>query len=128
MSKLVGIDYGTKRVGVALSDESGSIAFPYATYANDRTLLPLLAQIICKENVTIAIFGDSKNAEGKDNSIMQGAYALAEALQELVAVSVHFEPEFYSTVEARQHTGKFAVDAEAATIILNSYIEKHKKS
>ena len=124
--KIIGIDYGSKKVGIAISDEGGSIAFPKATLSNDRLLIPAVVELIQKENVTAVIVGDSKNAEGKDNAIMEGARAFALELQKVSSVAVHFEPEFYSSQEARMLTGKTLVDAEAAAIILNSYLDRKK--
>ncbi len=128
MPKLIGIDYGEKRVGVAVSDDSGSIAFPKATFPNDRTLLPTLIELIRKENASVVVIGESKNSSGQDNAIMGGVRGLVGDLERSVAVIVHYEPEFYTSVEARRDTGNKFVDAEAATIILNSYISRTKKS
>lgn len=127
MPKIVGIDYGTKRVGIAVSDESGSIAFPKTTLTNDRSLLPAIIELIRRENATTVVFGDSRDWDGVENKVMEDARAFCKDLQRSVAVSVHFEPEFYSSVEARKHTGKTIVDAEAAAIILNSYLSKIKQ-
>jgi RNase H-fold protein (predicted Holliday junction resolvase) len=63
---------------------------------------------------------------GNENPIMKDVRAFAEALQQAAAVSVYYEPEFYTSQEARRHTGKSVVDAEAATIILNSYLSKKR--
>ena len=127
VAKLVGIDYGTKRVGVAVSDESGSIAFPRTTYANDNTLIPMLVTLIRNERAGAVVIGESKDKDGKDNPVMAGARHLGSDLEQAVAVVVHYEPEFYTSVEARRGVPSNAVDAQAAAIILNSYIVRTKK-
>ena len=71
MPKLVGIDYGTKRVGVAVSDTEGTIAFPKATFPNDRTLMPELVTLIRKENATTVVVGESMKNDGEENPIMK---------------------------------------------------------
>ncbi len=124
MPKIIGIDYGAKRVGIAVSDEASSIAFPHATFANDRALMDTLLTLIRTTNASTVVIGDSQDANGNDNPIMKDARAFAEDLQKRAAVAVAYEPEFYTSQEARQHTGKFAVDAEAAAIMLNSYLAK----
>lgn len=124
MAVLIGIDYGAKRVGVAVSDERGAIAFPRATYPNDRTLLPAIIDLVHNENARAVVIGDSRNLKGKDNPITPEVQRFAASLQSAVAVPVHYEPEFYTSVEARRDTGKRAVDAEAAAILLNSYITR----
>ena len=126
MSKLIGIDYGTKRIGVAVSDDRGSIAFPKATFPNDRTLIPTLIEMIRKENVSTVVVGESKNADGEDNSVMRNVRQFVGDLERGIAVTVVYEPEFYTSLQARRDTEKSLVDAEAATIILNSYIERKK--
>jgi putative holliday junction resolvase len=126
--KIVGIDYGTKRVGVSVSDDTGSVAFPKTTLLNDRALLPTLTSLIRKENVSVVVIGESKNAAGEENEVMRDARRFAQELENHVAVTVHYEPEFYTSVEARRDTDKKEVDAEAAAILLNSYITRTKKS
>ena len=124
-SKLIGIDYGSQRVGVAISDDRGAIAFPKGTYKNDRTLLPCLIDLIKKENARTIVIGESTH-QGADNPIMQDARTLAAKLKQALAITVAYEPEFYTSVEARRDTGKKEVDAEAAAIMLNSYLARKK--
>jgi putative Holliday junction resolvase len=121
---LVGIDFGSKRVGVAVSDERGAVAFPRTTIANDRLLIPTLIDLIRRENATTVVIGDSKNLKGGDNAVTPQMKEFGLNLQKSLSVSVHYEPEFYTSFEARRDTGKSTVDAEAATIILNSYIAR----
>lgn len=127
MSKLIGIDYGTKRVGVAVSDESGSVAFAKAVLPSDRTLIPTLTELIKKENVTRVVVGESKDKDGNDNPVMKPARKFVADLERSANVEVFYEPEFYSSVEARRDSTETFVDAKAATIILNSFIERTKK-
>ena len=130
MAKYLGIDYGTKRVGVAMSDVSGRMAFPRETIANDRALVPRLIDLIRDESVSFVVIGDSKNKDGKDNAVMQEARRFADALENALAVTVYFEPEYYSSVEARRLSEEAGdssgapVDAKAAAIILNRYLER----
>ncbi|MBX9765331.1 Holliday junction resolvase RuvX [Patescibacteria group bacterium] len=126
MAKLVGIDFGTKRVGVAVTDESASVAFPKTTLANDRALIPSLVALIRQENAAEVIVGKSVNWDGGDNAVMDDIRTFVASLENAVAVTVHYEPEFYSSREARREGQTGAVDAQAAAIILNSYIEKKK--
>ncbi len=124
MPKLLGIDYGTKRVGVALTDDTGTVAFPKTTYANDRTLIPSLVNLIQRENISTVIVGESQDAQGVNNPVMKNVKSFVGDIERAVAVTVRYQPEFYSSQEARQLVDREHVDAEAAAIILNSYIEK----
>jgi putative holliday junction resolvase len=128
MSKYLGIDYGSKRCGIALSDDTGTIAFPHDVIATDSALVPRLIDLVRDEHVGIIVIGESKDKDGKDNPVMGGARALAHELENELAVAVHFEPEYYSSVEARKTSDSSHVDAAAATIILNHYFERQKNT
>ncbi len=129
--KLLGIDYGTKRVGIALSDASGSIAFPHSILSNDRDTLSRVLTLSGAEGVHAFVVGESKNHEGKDNPVMKDARTFAEELGRRSGLTVHFEPEFYTSVEARrlsESPHESLVDARAAAIILNSFIERSRNT
>lgn len=125
MSKLAGIDFGTKRVGLAVTDESGSVAFPKTALPNNAKLAENVLAFMKEEGAHTAVIGESRNMRGEENPVFAGAKALAESLT-AAGVEVVFEPEFYSSVEARHTKDSGPVDAEAAAIILNSYIAKSK--
>ena len=126
MAKILGIDYGARRIGVAMSDESGKVAFPKAVLPNDKMLVTELKKMIADDGVTEVIVGESKNKDGGENEIMLKVHQLADELARDTAVTIHFEPEYYSSQEVRAHGGStgFLVDAEAASIILNSFLSK----
>lgn len=124
MAKIIGIDYGSKRVGVALSDESGSVAFAHSTLQNDNLLIPMLTALMRAEKVNTVVIGESRDKDGIENPIMKSAHAFAEALENVITVAIYFEPEFYTSVEARRDSDEQFVDAKAAAIILNSFIER----
>ncbi|MBI3573569.1 Holliday junction resolvase RuvX [Candidatus Kaiserbacteria bacterium] len=124
MTKYLGIDYGSKRVGVAVSDNTGSVAFPRSTLPNDQKLLSSVLKLIEAEGVRTVVIGESKDKDGKDNPIMSAARRFAESLTSALPIEVYFEPEYYSSVEARRNTDESFVDAKAAAIILNRYLER----
>jgi putative Holliday junction resolvase len=124
MARLLGIDFGLKRVGVALTDEEGKIAFPKAVLPNDKTLTDELVRLITTNSVTEVVLGESLDNRGVENKVARSAKALGRELAEDTGVTVHFEPEFYSSQEVRTHTGEYRVDAEAAAVILNSFLTK----
>lgn len=125
--RILAIDYGSKRVGVALTDESGSLAFPHGVFPRDRALIASLLELIQAKKVGVVVVGESKAPDGSDNPVMYGARELAGDLERETGLPVHFEPEFYSSYEARQLTDKKLVDAEAAAIILTSYLQRTKQ-
>lgn len=124
MARVMGIDYGGKRVGLALTDDSGSVAFPKGVVPNDRFLLRTVKELIVGHAVTEVVIGESKDNTGVENSIARSARAFARDLETDTGVTIHYEPEFYSSQEVRTHTGAGRVDAQAAAVILNSFLTK----
>jgi putative holliday junction resolvase len=125
--RLMGIDYGHKKVGIALSDESGSMAFPYVVYPNDATLFKKIISLIEEKQVAEIVIGHSLNKDGKENKIHASVEELMMQITLELGLPVHLEPEQYSTQQAIRIQGKNAsTDAAAASIILDSFITKKK--
>lgn len=123
--KYIGIDFGSKRVGVAVSDQSGSLAFPKVVLANDKKLLPLILKIVEEENALGIVIGESKNYSGEPNAIMSEVEKFKKEIEDKTDVEVYFEPEFMTSAQAVQLQGKNEMlDASAATIILQSFLDK----
>ena len=128
--RYLGIDYGSKRVGLAFSDDDGKMGFPHTVLANTPTLLDELTKLVEDEGVEVIVFGDSKDLDGSENAIQKDLKSFATKLQEKAGIEVAFEPEYYTTKQAKDAqklAGKSAerADAIAAAIILTSYLEKH---
>lgn len=123
----MGIDYGTKRVGVALSDESGRMAFPHIVLDNNDKLLNQLEKIVEDRGVKEIVIGHSLDRSGRPNAVHSEVEELIGDLTLRVGVPIHLEAEQYSTQEALRDQGRTAqTDASAAAIILNSFITKKK--
>lgn len=123
----MGIDYGTKRVGIALSDESGTMAFPHAVLPNTAELTHMLTEIISKEAVGSVVIGHSLDRAGKENKVHEAVRELVGDLTLEVGVPVHLEPEQYTTQESLRIQGRTdKTDASAAALILDGYLRKQK--
>lgn len=123
----MGIDYGTKRVGIAFSDDQGMMAFPHGVIPNDDQLLKNLESLIEEKEVGEIVIGYSLNLGGEPNKIHSQVESLMTDLTLAVGLPIHLEPEQFSTQEAIRFQGRNEnTDASAATIILNSYITKKK--
>lgn len=123
--RYMGIDYGTKRVGIALSDESGAMAFPHTVFPNTDELLVKLQTLISDEDVGAVVIGHSLNTDNEANTVQEGIDALMLDLTLATGLPVHLEPEQYTTQEALRVQGRNEkTDASAAAIILNSYLSK----
>lgn len=119
----MGIDYGSKRVGIALTDEGGVMAFPHSVLPNDKDLQNTIEKIIADEKVAEIVMGHSLDREGEPNAIHTHVEALMMDLTLSIGIPIHLQPEQYTTQEATRLQGKNdQVDASAAAIILNSYI------
>ena len=128
--RYLGIDYGSKCVGLALSDDDGKIGFPHTVLSNTDALLEELTKLVEEEAIGVIVFGDSKDLDGSENAIQEDLKLFATKLQENTGIEVVFEPEYYTTKQAKDAqrlAGKSAerADAIAAAIILTSYLERH---
>ena len=122
--RYIGIDYGKKRVGVAVSDEAGRFALPKEVLAKDEKLVEKIS-FMAKENGSAAIIvGESKDYKGKDNSIME-KIAFFKGELEALGIKVILEPEFMTSYAAQRFQGKNELhDASAAALILQSFLDK----
>lgn len=125
--RYMGIDFGTKKVGVALSDESGTMAFPETVLANDDNLLKSVVALAEDKAVKEIVIGHSLNTTGEPNRVQQAIEEFITDLTLHLGITVHLEPEQYTTQEALRLQGRSdKTDASAAAIILNSYLNRIK--
>ncbi|KND51184.1 MAG: Resolvase, holliday junction-type, YqgF-like protein [Parcubacteria bacterium C7867-001] len=132
--RYLGIDFGSRKVGLALSDEAGTMGFPHAIVPNDGRLIDEVTRIIAEKNVDHVVMGDSRDFSGKDNPVAHAARAFAQLLEQRTGRTVDFEPEALTTQEASrtiegERRGDLGhVDAAAAALILTSYLSHHGKN
>jgi putative Holliday junction resolvase len=127
MMRCIGIDYGKKRVGVAVSDEAGQFALPKEVLANDKNLIERISAIAKEVGAEAIIIGESKDYKGKDNLIMEKISPFKKELEAL-GLQVILEPEFMTSFAAQRFQGKNALhDASAAALILQSFLDRKKK-
>ena len=125
--RLLGIDYGSKKTGLALTDESGSMAFPHSVVPTDETLLKTIKALIIKENIKEIVLGYSLDRDGMPNRVHTAAETLMLDLTLATGIPIHLQPEQYTTQAAIRLQGKSVMtDAAAAALILDSYLTKRK--
>mgnify|MGYP001580909451 CR=1 FL=1 len=130
--KIIGLDIGTRRIGIAITDESGAICFPRTTVMADteKVLLSRIVQYISQEKVLMVVVGLPL---GEDNELTKSALRIQSFCQKLTAVlpSIHltYVDEFGSTREAqaniplkKHRKEKGRDDTQAALIILQRYV------
>lgn len=125
--KYLGIDYGSKKVGFAQSDDDGRLAFPLMISYNDSSLLKDTVDLVREMKISTLVIGESVDQKGKPNPIAKEARKFGTQVENAVDVKVVFEKEWYSTVEARKQPGKegdHEVDDQAAAIVLQRYLDK----
>jgi putative holliday junction resolvase len=125
--KILGIDYGSKRVGLATCDTDSGMAFPKSVVPNDQNLTKTIIELCRKEGIGEIVMGESKNLNGEDNGITEDSRRFKSELSVAFGKDVIFVPEFYSTYQASRIQGDSdMIDASAAAIILQSYVDKLK--
>lgn len=124
--RYLGIDFGTKRVGVAVSDEAGLFAFPLVVVENSPSLVDDIAALVAEHHVGTVVVGESKNFSFADNPVMADITPFVEQLKKRLGMPVVLHPEFLTSQEAERLQGKNAMlDASAAALILKSYLDIH---
>jgi len=128
--RYLGIDYGNKKVGLAISDEAGSFAFPYQVIKNEG-LDKLAGQIekICdNEGVSKIVLGESVNLSGEANEIQKEILIFKDKLEKEIGREVILEKEIFTSSEAKRIIGEDdeLVDARAAALILKSYLDRQR--
>ena len=123
----MGIDYGTKRVGVAMSDDGLTLAFPEAVLPNDKDILDEIRKIAVDKGVERIVIGESRNFAQEENAIMPAVHQFMADLKVITGKEVVLEPEFLTSVQAEYFQGKTdKTDSSAAAIILQSYLDRIK--
>lgn len=125
--KYLGIDFGTKRVGVALSDEAGEFAFPKSIF-DRHTALEEIALLCEQEKIAGIVIGESLATNEQENEVIEKTKQFALQIQQKINLPVHFEQEMFSSVEAHRYQTKAGGrDDSAAAIILQRYLDKLDK-
>ena len=136
MGRCIGIDLGTKRVGIALSDSINMIASPFKTltFVDNNDLVEKLSIIITDNNVRTIILGLPLNMSGEDTEQTKKVRSFKDTLSKL-DLPIMYEDERLSSVSAKKSlvmqnvkTGynKAEIDRTAAAIILQQFLDKKK--
>lgn len=128
--KLLGIDYGTERVGVALGDTEAHVAVPFETIDATAFAAERIIAIGKQEHIELVVMGLPKNLQGREGKSASRARRLAEKIQSF-GMKVVLEDERLSTKEVERAMKEYGranrgvdKDAAAAAIILQTYLDK----
>jgi putative Holliday junction resolvase len=133
-TRLLGVDFGTVRVGLAVSDPDLRLASPLATYtrANSERDEQFFRQLVDDEQIAAIIVGLPVHLNGREGDKARQARAFGQWLVKVTGLPVHFYDERFTTVEAEQFLQdagltskrrKARRDRVAAQILLQSYLE-----
>ena len=137
--KYLGLDLGTKTLGLAISDPLGIIATSYKILRHDEdydSLLPMLKEEIEKNHIEALVLGFPKNMNNSVGERGEIALAFKEKLEEEFQLPVYMQDERLTTRQAEnllisndtsRKKRKKVIDSLAATIILQSYLDRKEK-
>ncbi|MFO7907322.1 MAG: Holliday junction resolvase RuvX [Pirellulaceae bacterium] len=135
--RLAGIDYGTVRIGVAVSDPGRRVASPYETYARrgEESDAGYFRQLVSKENIVGFVVGLPLHASGEESEKSREARVFSDWLSTVTKIPVRFHDERYTTREATNLLGaarmskkkrKRRLDMLAAQLLLSAYLESSR--
>lgn len=128
--KLLGIDYGSKRVGLATGNIEAKVASPLKTLKNDETLVARIGDICEAEGIDTIVVGLPRGLDSQETAQSWVVRQFASVLGHQLKLPVELQDEAGTSELARDRIGqaaaradKTAVDQEAAAIILQDYLE-----
>jgi putative holliday junction resolvase len=132
--RILAVDHGEKRIGLAISDESGTIANPLYVIPHTSRIVDAaqVAERASAHDVQTIIIGQSIDENGKPNKAGRMAAKFAEALRQQTSLPVELWDEAFTTQDAR--SARLAMGASkkkrsghldelAATVLLQSYLD-----
>jgi putative Holliday junction resolvase len=142
MGRVLGLDYGERRIGIAISDPSRTIAQPLPTIRRRRGKRPpyaVITETVQEWDVQRIVVGLPVEMSGEEGAPAEEVRRFGEALQRRAGVPVEYWDERLSSVRAQRELAhldlpatarreKERVDAVAATLILQSYLDAQRES
>jgi putative Holliday junction resolvase len=133
MSKVIGIDFGLKRTGIAITDDLCILASPLK-FVESTKLMDELQQLVSLEKISTIVLGYPTRLDGSDSHITENVRMLKIELEKVFpSIQIVFQDERYSSIESqrviykvgkkKQHKDKGLLDKISAAIILQDYLE-----
>ena len=133
MTRILGIDVGEARIGVALSDELGMLAHPLETVqTKEGNPMKRVAEIVQREKVATVVIGLPRNMNGTYGPAAEKAREFARKLQALTPCTVKYWDERLTTVAAQKQlheagrntkNSRAVIDQVAAVLILQGWLD-----
>ncbi len=132
--RVLGVDHGEKRIGLAISDPTGTIAGPLSVIKHVSRAIDAaqVAALAAEQQAELIVIGESFDEEGRPNQAGRRAERFAEALRSQTELPIVLWDESMSTADAREFALAMGVsrkrrsghlDDSAAAIMLQSYLD-----
>lgn len=129
--RILAIDYGTKKIGLAISDETNKIALPFLNLEgqSQENFIKEIKEICQKEKIKEIILGLPKTLEGKEAKQAKKVKKFAQFLKKALDLPIIFEDERFTSKMAQKflERDKKKDDKVAAQILLQGYLDKENK-
>jgi len=129
MARILAVDFGEKRIGLATSDASGTLATPRTTLLrkSDAATLDALVLFCSREEIDLAVFGIPRSPEGLESPFADRIRSFARKFEAATGLPVRFHEETLTSDEAARRLPRRAsredLDRAAAAILLEDYLE-----
>ena len=122
--RYLGIDYGDKRIGIALSDEQGILAFPFATIENGKGAIDQIKKICSEQEVEKIIVGLPISFGMRETEQTGKVRLFAKKVGKETGLTIEFENEILtSKMAGKEGVSRQKIDESSAAIILQSWID-----
>ena len=136
--RFLGLDLGTRTLGISISDKMGIVASTYKTIrfedSNYASLIPELIEIITKEQIECVVLGLPKNMNNTEGPRVEASKAYGDKIKEIFGIPVDYQDERLTTVQAERMLveqadvsrgkRKKVIDKLAAQLILQNYLDR----
>ena len=128
MTRVLALDHGAARCGVAVSDPTGTIVTPLAPVLRPDTRkgLAAVAALVTEREAERVVVGLPLSLSGGDSDQTRAARDFAERLGQRVRVPVELYDERFTTRIAAQTGGSASEDSRAAAVLLESWLDRHR--
>ena len=134
MGRILGVDYGDSRIGLAISDQTKSIAFPFKTIKNNNSidsLIEFFRKLMVEKKIESIVLGLPLGMNGKDTNQTKKVRLFSKSIK-ILGLPVFFQDERLTSISAKKSlikenikTGhnKWKIDERAATIFLQQFLD-----
>lgn len=124
--KILGIDYGKKRLGLALYDPAVRVVVPFGLKELTRDFESELRLLVAREQIGRIIIGLPLNLAGQENTQTHAVRIFGNQLVELLNIPIEFFDERFTSVAADRFDIGVSRDEKAAVFILEGWLERQR--